>query len=138
MILNVMHILPWFQVRNDFNIWPAFIWRFFLENKKSAGCLLKTKWQMKICIFTGIQIFSSIIIMFFFFISHFVFIRQQAELFFPPKICQMRAGQNNKYEITNPLSISTWFLKYIPYFPKVTVHKCAETIQGRKLYEEIR
>ena len=22
--------------------------------------------------------------------------------------------------------------------PKVTVHKCAETIQGRKLYEEIR
>ena len=42
---------------------------------------------------------------------------------------------------------------YIPYFliqfprklfffglgnPKVTVHKCAETIQGRKLYEEIR
>ena len=51
----------------------------FLENKKSAGCLLKTKWQMKICIFTGIQIFSSII-MFFFSISHFVFIRRHSVL----------------------------------------------------------
>ena len=27
-------------------------------------------------------------------------------------------------------------LQYIR--PKVTLHKCAETIQGRKLYEEIR
>ena len=44
----------------------------------------------------------------------------------------------------------TMYIFRIPYFlilflfffefgkPKVTVHKCAETIQGRKLYEEIR
>ena len=27
--------------------WSAIIWRFFLEKKNSAGCLLKTKWLMK-------------------------------------------------------------------------------------------
>ena len=31
----------------------------FLEKKNSAGCLLKTKWLIKICIFRGTQIFSS-------------------------------------------------------------------------------
>jgi hypothetical protein len=35
------------------------------------------------------------------FISHFVFRRQPAEFFFSKKICQMKAGQNNKYDITN-------------------------------------
>ena len=35
------------------------IWQIFLEKKNSAGCLLKTKWLMKICIFRGTQIFPS-------------------------------------------------------------------------------
>jgi hypothetical protein len=37
--------------------WPALILRFFLEKKNSAGCLLKTKWLMKICIYRGAHFF---------------------------------------------------------------------------------
>ena len=68
--------------------WPASIWRIFLEKKHSAGCLLKTKWQMKICEF------SRQITMLIYFISQFVFRRQPAESFFSNKIRQMKAGQN--------------------------------------------
>jgi hypothetical protein len=39
------------------------------------------------------------------FISHFVFRRQPAEFFFSKKICQMKAGQNNKYDITKALGL---------------------------------
>ena len=39
--------------------WPALIRQIFLEKKNSAGCLLKTVWLMKICIFRGTQIFKS-------------------------------------------------------------------------------
>jgi hypothetical protein len=35
-----------------------------------------------------------------FFISHFVFRRQPDEFFSSEKMCQMKAGQNNKYDIT--------------------------------------
>ena len=38
---------------------PAFIWQIFMDKKNSAGCLLKTKWLMKICIVRGTQFFSS-------------------------------------------------------------------------------
>ena len=38
-------------------------------------------------------------------ISLFVFRRQPAEFFFSKKICQMKAGQNNKYDITKALGL---------------------------------
>ena len=51
--------------------WPAFIWRFLFGAKKLSGCLLQTKWLMKILNFeidekNCVQIF----------IRHFVFRRQ--------------------------------------------------------------
>jgi hypothetical protein len=57
---------------------------------------------MKVCIFTGTQIFF-----FCFFICHFVFRRQPADFFFSKKICQIRGGQNNKYDINNTWIIAT-------------------------------
>ena len=39
--------------------------------------------------------------------------------------------------IVSEETILFWLLPYV-LWPLITVHKCAETIQGRKLYEEIR
>jgi hypothetical protein len=72
--------------------------------EKSAGCLLKTKWLMKNCISEANK-FTRQIIMISFFISHFVFRRQPAEFFFSKKIRQMKAGLNNRYDITKTLDV---------------------------------
>ena len=45
-------------------------------------------------------------------ISHFVFRRQPADFFFSERICQMKAGQNNKYDGTK-----TWS-KFFTYVSK--------------------
>ena len=50
---------------------------------------------MKICLPPKMQIF----------ISHFVFRRQPDEFFFSKKIRQMKAGQNNKYDIRKTLGV---------------------------------
>jgi hypothetical protein len=40
------------------------------------------------------------------FISHFVFRSQPAEFFSSNKNCQMKVGQNNKYEIRKALELT--------------------------------
>ena len=42
-------------------------------------------------------------------ISHFVFRRQPAEFFFSKKIRKMRAGQNNKCDITKTSSLVQFY-----------------------------
>ena len=49
--------------------------------------------------------------------------------------------ENQKFAIfdCSPYSFLNWEIQWSHYIrSKVTVHECAETIQGRKLYEEIR
>ena len=50
---------------------------------------------MTICILRGVKLQCSVLS-----ISHFVLRRQCAEFFLTKKICQIKAGQNNKYDIT--------------------------------------
>ena len=50
---------------------------------------------MTICILRGVKLQCSVL-----YISHFVLRRQCAEFFLTKKICQIKAGQNNKYNIT--------------------------------------
>jgi hypothetical protein len=65
-----------------------------LEEKNSAGCLLKTKWLMKKMLVL-IGKFSSAV---------GVFKRQSAEFFLSKKIRQMKGDQNNKYDIMSKTS----------------------------------
>ena len=70
------------------NFWTVcFDLLLFLEKKNSASCPLKSSWSK-------VQIF----------ISHW----QCTELFYPPKNRQMKAAQNNKYEVKK-----TWDLALV-------------------------
>ena len=89
--------------------WPPLIWQIFLEKKKSAGCLLKTKWQMKkqkkkICVPVKMQTF----------ICHFVFRRQPAEFLFSKKNCLIKAGQIKNIEVI-PYLKSRQNVHYVQY-----------------------
>ena len=87
------------------------VWRFFLEKKNSACCLLKTKWLMKNY---TLQFDEKICV--------------PAEFFFSKKIRQMKAGQNNKYDMyykdrnLNFLS-QIWYLWFI-YRRSKAASKC--------------
>ena len=89
-----------------FVIWPAFIWRIFLEKKNSADCILKQSGWWKFA-FSEAHKFSRQIVMFSLelpFISYSVFRRQLVEFFFSKKFHQMKAGQYNIHS-TNPIKI---------------------------------
>ena len=59
----------------------------------------KNKMTDKKLAFLEAATFFGQITMFIFFIRHFVFRRQSAEFFFSTKSYQMKASQNNKYDI---------------------------------------
>ena len=85
-------------VKSYLLFWPAFIWQMFLEKKNSAGCLRNNKltdenflFQRQFLVKLKCSVFSLVTF----------FRRQPAEFFYSKIICQMKAGQYNKYDITN-------------------------------------
>ena len=88
---RVTYLVIWEQIftRSAYLLfWPTFNRQVFLEKKNSAGCLLKTKWLMQklnIAIWRENLCSSEN--------------DQQAKIFFSKKLRQMKAGQNNKYDI---------------------------------------
>ena len=69
---------------------PALIWQKKIEKKNSAGCQQQKDWWK----FSFSEAYKCSVV----FINHFVFRRQCADFFFSQKMCQMKAGQNNKYD----------------------------------------
>ena len=74
------------------------MWQIFSEKKNSAGYLVKRHWWK--FAYSEAHKISRQITMFNFFISHFVCERQPAEFFFSKTITEMKAGQNEKHDIT--------------------------------------
>ena len=80
--------LAWSLCNIIFVIMTCFHLPFFLDWKNSACFLLKTKWLMKICYFGPASFHQPL-----------CFKKAACWIFLLQKIHQMKAGQNNKYNI---------------------------------------